>query len=101
MPNILKSIGGLFVKLILVMPLGAQTKDNHTSAAVNKKTVSSAKVKAFQILSLSPPLPKDYYVKKLPFFCRKELQIERSTKIHIRFRVGSVEYCNKLEGKHF
>jgi hypothetical protein len=49
---------------------------------------------------LSNQLPKDFYAKQLPFFCRKELQVQKAVGIPIKFRVGSVEDCDKLEGKN-
>ncbi|MBN8787738.1 MAG: hypothetical protein J0I84_11665 [Terrimonas sp.] len=44
-------------------------------------------------------LPANYYANCIGFFCRKELAIEKATKIPLRFRLGSLNYCNQLEGK--
>jgi len=44
-------------------------------------------------------IPKDHYVKNLAFFCRQEVKFEKFVTIPLRFRVGSLEQCNKLEGK--
>ena len=43
--------------------------------------------------------PTDTYTRQFGFFCRKELQFEKATKIQLRFRLGSINYCNVLEGK--
>jgi hypothetical protein len=45
-------------------------------------------------------LQKDHYIKEFGFFCKKEMQIEKSIKVPLRFRLGSLEQCNILEEKY-
>ena len=33
------------------------------------------------------------------FFCKKEWQLEKAVKIPFKFRLGSVEICDRMEGK--
>ncbi len=44
-------------------------------------------------------VPQDLYSNNLSFFCKKELQVEKLTKIPFRVRLGSLDYVNSLEGK--
>ena len=41
----------------------------------------------------------DYYTQNFGFFCKKELQVEKLTKIPFKFRLGSVQQCDWMEGK--
>lgn len=40
-----------------------------------------------------------WYVSNLGFFCKKELQLEKAVKLPVKFRLGSVNYTDKMEGK--
>jgi len=44
-------------------------------------------------------IAQDQFVCNFGFFCRKELQFEKQTKLPLRLRLGSLQYCNYLEGK--
>jgi hypothetical protein len=39
------------------------------------------------------------YYGQLGFFCKRELDIQKATHLPVFFRLGSLESCNKLEGK--
>jgi hypothetical protein len=60
-----------------------------------KKNFGGATFYATSIFILRP----DYYKQQLGFFCRKELQLEQFTKLPFKFRLGSMEQCDWLEGK--
>jgi hypothetical protein len=66
-------------------------------------------VYSFQSAKTKLPLPsfsagscnvsQSLYTLQFGFFCRKELQFEKRTAIPLRFRLGSLDYVNRLEGK--
>jgi hypothetical protein len=62
-------------------PIGLQVKDT-------VRTISPS-------MLVSPT----FYCSNLAFFCKKEIKIEKVTKIPFRFRLGSVQYVDYLEGK--
>jgi hypothetical protein len=88
----------LFVNLFLMSAIAVSAQTNNfqnagTTQAYNKR-LDSLKISPIKILA------PDHYVKGLGFFCKKELQLEKATKIPFRFRLGSLDYVNKLEGKN-
>ncbi|MEM6317978.1 MAG: hypothetical protein AAF960_09925 [Bacteroidota bacterium] len=45
------------------------------------------------------PIPAAYAYKDLAFFCKIEVQLEKAVKMPVKFRLGSVDYVDYLEGK--
>jgi len=45
-------------------------------------------------------VPQDTYSKELAFFCKREWELEKKTGVPMKFRLGSVDYVNTLEGKN-
>ncbi|BAV09498.1 hypothetical protein FLA_5547 [Filimonas lacunae] len=78
----------------------AQTPSDSTSKVPGRVILSPA----VSFRPFSPftnyNLPANFYSTHLPFFCDKELKMEKLSGIPFRFRLGSVDYVNKLEGKH-
>jgi hypothetical protein len=48
---------------------------------------------------LEMDIPANGVVTHFGFFCKRELELEKTIHLPLRFRLGSLEYCNKLEGK--
>ena len=44
-------------------------------------------------------VPADRVATHFGFFCKRELELEKTIRLPLRFRLGSLEYCNRLEGK--
>ncbi len=44
-------------------------------------------------------LQGNYYASGLGFFCRQELRIQKATRVPFKFRLGSIQYCDWMEGK--
>ena len=44
-------------------------------------------------------IPNNFYTQNFGFFCKKELQMEKIIKVPFKFRLGSVQQCDWMEGK--
>ncbi len=53
-------------------------------------------------VSISPSMlvSPSFYTCNLAFFCRQEIKFEKITKIPFKFRLGSVQQVDYLEGKN-
>ena len=45
------------------------------------------------------PVSSKFYVNNLGFFCRQELKLQAVTRLPLKFRLGSLEYNDWMEGK--
>ena len=57
--------------------------------------------KSLSIASNTPqkPMPHAWRYSDLAFFCKMEVKMEKATRFPIKFRLGDVQYVDRLEGK--
>jgi hypothetical protein len=84
----------LFVNLLLITAGASYAQTGIPQLTDKQKRIDSLKNIPLRLL------PQDYYSTNLGFFCKKELQIEKLTKVPFRVRLGSLDYVNALEGKN-
>jgi hypothetical protein len=57
-------------------------------------TIAEKNVKLFSVV------PPSFQTSNLSFFCRQEWKFEKATAIPFKFRLGSIDQVNYLEGKY-
>ena len=70
---------------------------NHSPSLIHFTSPASSVVTNWE--HIKQIVPEDFYTCNIGFFCKKELLIEKTIKIPLRFRLGSLEQCNYYEGK--
>jgi hypothetical protein len=71
-----------------------------TALRFNTKSTSFPSLHQSMGVSATTNLPLAYCAADLAFFCRLEVQMEKATKIPVRFRLGDVQQVDYLEGKY-
>ena len=69
-----------------------------TKKPVNNNLYSFSKQPVLTQTTQAPIAP-DFYSTHLGFFCKQEIKFEKATKIPFKFRLGSVQQCDWMEGK--
>ena len=97
-----------FIAIFFICPLFLSAQaDGHAKLSPQKYiqkllTRPAYKTQINQSVELSRPfavIAPNYYTQHLGIMCKKELALEKVTKIPFRFRLGSLQHCNYLEGK--
>jgi len=93
-----KTIFAITVKLLFAASLlhAQSPRDSATQKLIQFYAASTSTPHLIKYPAVAPNL----YAKQLPFFCSKELQIQKTTRIAVKFSLSTVEYCDKLEGKN-
>src|ERR1700712_1289833 len=79
-------------KVSYVLPITANRPSPVTLSALtkNQKEILS-EPRSLSIVNQS------YYTQHMGFMCKKELALEKITRVPLRFRLGSLQQCNSLE----
>lgn len=83
-----------FTSILLIVTLNASSQRLTTAPAKNNSVVDSLKN-----IPLKHIIAPNLYTRNLAFFCKQELKLEKATSVKLRFRLGSVEQTDFLEGK--
>ena len=74
--------------------------DNSSVAKRYPATSSRSDVHLHTTLNAAPPVgPADYYQQHFGFFCKREWNWEKQTKMPVKLRLGTYQHAQRMEGK--
>lgn len=80
--------------------LTALSIETNFSEQIQQFTFQETRKNTFNLMQKEQQqMPAAYAYKDLAFFCKIEVQLEKAMKLPIKFRLGSVDYVDYLEGK--
>jgi hypothetical protein len=82
-----KGLGMKMITTILITAFISPVIKDTTKPVFNKYTISK-----------ETKLPANYYTTTTGFFCNMERALQKQTKVAVKFRLGSLEHTQKLEG---
>ena len=88
----------------MVFVVSAAFAQNRDTLLLLKLTSNPVKSTLFSLgsnktIKTNPVLSSSFYASNLGFFCKQEIKFDKITTIPVRFRLGSIEEVNRLEGK--
>lgn len=97
----MKEKGKILFFCMIIAVNGAFCQQLYNKAAIKPivKPLFTAYQSIFYEQKLIPVIPGNYYSCNLGFFCKNELKFEAATRIPFKFRLGSLQYNDWLEGK--
>jgi hypothetical protein len=92
----------LFLLIISQLDVNAQLKKTLPEWPQRADSVAAAYPKPDLNAVFRPTyfLQPDQGNRSLGFICRQEWKLEKKTGLPLRFRLGSLDYVNRLEGKY-
>jgi len=85
---------------LLKTQLSELSNDFSFSEQIKQFTFQENRKNTFKLMRKEQQqMPAAYAYKDLAFFCKIEVQLEKAVKLPVKFRLGSVDYVDYLEGK--
>ena len=103
MQEVKKEVNLLVIILLLVLSvqINAQIKqDSIPKRILPKLFIQTSKTAYNPGKTLRLPIKKNIAIEKMPLFCKLEELLLATSQIPVRFRLGSLDYVDQLEGKN-